>query len=67
MATRADRYESRHKLLATAASWMASEFHSQTRLPGPHDDAEAELNDDRLLAAAREYVEAHEGVEVLPG
>lgn len=62
-----DRYQSRHKLLAAAAGWFQSEQYHQYSEPGPYDDADAELMDDRLLIAAREFVEAHDGVKAIPG
>lgn len=60
-------YDSRAKLLAAALSLLASEQHMQSRLPGPNDDDERDLQDERLLIAAREYVKAHEGQDVVGG
>lgn len=54
-----EKYTTRERLLACAASWLASEHYLNSAQPGPDDDAEMGLKDDHLLIAAREFVEAH--------
>lgn len=53
--------QERTELLSAAASWISSDLHFQAASPGPHDDAEMELRDDELEAAARKFVAALEG------
>lgn len=62
-----ERIQTQNELLAAAASWIASDLHQQTRMPGACDDAEAEMNDENLLDAARRFVAANEGVETIMG
>jgi hypothetical protein len=60
-------YTTYTKLVAEVMQTVASEKSREARLPGPYDDAESELHDERVLIAAREYVAAHEGEEVIGG
>lgn len=53
--------QERTELLSAAASWISSDLHFQAANPGPHDDAEMELRDDELEAAARKFVAALDG------
>ncbi len=62
-----DRVQAQNQLLASAASWIASDLHRQTRMPGSCDDAEAQMNDENLLDTARRFVAAHEGVATILG
>lgn len=55
--------QERTELLSAAASWISSDLHFQASSPGPHDDAEMELRDEELDAAARKFVAALEGRE----
>jgi hypothetical protein len=61
------RYDTRELLLSAAAGWMSSNHYFNSQSPGPWDDAEMALNDDRLLIAARSFVEAHEDDEPILG
>ncbi len=54
-------FEARVKLLSTAASCMASEYHFFHAHPGPNDDAEMEYNDMRLLEAAYDLLALADG------
>jgi hypothetical protein len=54
-------YNERALLLSAAARCLASEQYFNAAQPGPNDDAEMELNDDQLEAAARAYVAAADG------
>lgn len=59
-----DRYITREALLSQAATYLASEHHfNASHTPGPNDDAEMEYNEERLLLAARAFVEAHKDVK----
>lgn len=63
--TSAERWETRQRLLSRAAGWLASYHHFEAQpSPGMHDDAEMELKEDGLLAAARAFVKAHEDVKL---
>lgn len=55
------------KLIAAAMMLVANEKYCDSQPPGPYDDAQSELDDERLLIAAREFVAAHEGQEVVGG
>lgn len=59
-------YPTRAKLIRAALS-AAQLAHNEDRLPGPNDDADDELADERLLIAAREFVTAHDGQEAVGG
>lgn len=53
-------WEAREKLYVAVLSALGTYHYQQYSNPGPHDDAEAEYADERVLAAARELVEAYE-------
>lgn len=58
-----EKVTTKSRLLAAATQWVASDLYFQSRPPGPNDDAQMDLNDDQLLEAARNYVEAHTDVK----
>lgn len=62
-----ERIQAQNELLAEASSWIASDLYRQTRMPGACDDAEAQMNDENLLDAARRFVAAHDGVTTIMG
>lgn len=62
-----ERINSKHQLLGAAADILSNDHYLMVRPASPHDDAQAELLDERLLDAAREFVEVHEGVETNGG
>lgn len=61
------RFQAKLELLSAAVSCVCSDLSMQTRMPGPNDDAESQLNDENLLDVARRYVKAHEGVSTIMG
>ena len=67
MATSAQKIESRAKLYSSVLEALAPEQAQTFKMPGMYDDAESELRDERVLIAAREFVEAHDGIEVAGG
>ncbi len=62
-----DKYETRARLIVAVLDHLSHDVAGTYRNPGPWDDAEAELGEDRLLHSAREYVAAHTDVTTLPG
>lgn len=67
MATSTERLAARFQLMEAATAILHQDYYLMVRPPGPYDDAQAELLDEHLLIAAREFVKVHEGVETYGG
>ena len=52
-----EKFFAKEELLAAAINLIANRLSTETRMPGPHDDATAEIYDDVFDEAVTKYSE----------